>query len=40
MLDKTTTDFRSGLDSYFSTLADLLASAEATDGAKRKVALA
>ena len=40
MLDKTTTDFRSGLDSYFSTLADLLKSAEATDGAKRKIALA
>jgi hypothetical protein len=39
MLDKTTTDFRSGLDSYFSTLADLLKSAEATDGAKRKIAL-
>jgi len=39
MLDKTTTDFRSGLDSYFSTLADLLKSAEATDGAKRKITL-
>jgi D-sedoheptulose 7-phosphate isomerase len=39
MLDKTTTDFRSGLDSYFSTLSDLLKSAEATDGAKRKLAL-
>jgi D-sedoheptulose 7-phosphate isomerase len=39
MLDKTMTDFRSGLDSYFSTLADLLKSAEATDGAKRKITL-
>lgn len=39
MLDKTTTDFRSGLDSYFRTLADLLKSAEATDGTKRKLAL-
>lgn len=39
MLDKTTTEFGSGLDRYFSTLADLLRSAEATDGANRKIAL-
>jgi len=39
MLDKTATDFRGGLDSYFSTLADLLKNAEVTDGAKRKMGL-
>src|SRR5690242_2940649 len=40
MLDKTTTEFDGGLDRYFSTLADLLRNAEATDDANRKVALA
>jgi D-sedoheptulose 7-phosphate isomerase len=39
MLGKTTADFRSVLDSYFGTLADLLRNTEATDGAKRKIAL-
>jgi D-sedoheptulose 7-phosphate isomerase len=40
MLDKTTTEFGSGLDRYFSTLADLLRSADATDSVNRKLALA
>jgi D-sedoheptulose 7-phosphate isomerase len=39
MLDKTTTDFTSGLERYFSTLAGLLKDAEATDAGKRKIAL-
>jgi D-sedoheptulose 7-phosphate isomerase len=39
MLDKTTTDFRSGLERYFNTLADLLKNAEVTDGAKRNIGL-
>jgi len=39
MLDKMTTDFCSCLDRYLSTLAGLLKDAEATDGAKRKMAL-
>ena len=38
MLDKTTNEFGS-LDRYFSTLADLLRSADATDSANRKIAL-
>ena len=40
MLDKTTTEFGSGLDRYFSTLADLLKGTQATDSAHRKIALA
>ena len=39
MLDKTAIDFRGGLDSYFTTLVGLLKNAEATDAAKRTVAL-
>src|SRR4029079_15204682 len=39
MCDKTPTDFGSGLERYFGTLAGLLKDAEATDGAKRKIAL-
>ena len=39
MLDKTATDFRSGLDSYFSTLAELLKNTEVTGQAKRKTTL-
>ena len=39
MLDKTTTDYGSALDRYFETLAGLLKDADATDGAKRKMAL-
>jgi D-sedoheptulose 7-phosphate isomerase len=39
MLEKATNNFRGGLDHYFNTLDGLLKGAEATDGAKRKIAL-
>jgi D-sedoheptulose 7-phosphate isomerase len=40
MLDKTKIDFVGGLNRYFSTLENSLKTAEATDGAKRKLSLA